>query len=88
MSRVGARRRLEDELRAIAVDLLGPNEADEFPAACTTWIAIATKAAVSKVCDTTLEALVRELDARLADVPPDVIRQLRRARLRHEIGFA
>jgi hypothetical protein len=85
---VGARGRLAGELRSIAVDLLGPNEADEFSAACTEWVATSTGAAVSKVCDAALDTLLQELDSLLADVPPDVVRQLRRARLRHEAGFA
>jgi hypothetical protein len=87
LKRVGARDRLERELRSIAVDLLGPNEADEFPGACTEWVATTTGAAVSRVCDTALGVLIQELDSLLADAPLDVVRELRRARLRHEAGF-
>ena len=85
--RIGARARLEGELRSIAVDLLGPNEADEFPASCANWVATATDSAVSNVCDSTLEALVQALDSFLVGIPPDVARQLDRARVRHESGF-
>jgi hypothetical protein len=88
IGRAGARGRLERELRSIAINLLGPNEADESSVACAAWIAATMSTTVSKVCDTALDALVRELDARLADAPPDVVRELRRARLRHEAGFA
>ena len=85
---VGARSRLEGELRSIAVDLLGPNESDEFPTACTDWVAMTTYAAVSSVCDTALRALVEALDSLIVDVPPDVARSLDRAKARHECGFA
>ena len=87
VARVGARARLESELRSIAVDLLGPNESDEFPASCADWVATTTDSAVSRVCDSTLEALVQALDSLLVGVPPDVARQLDRARVRQEAGF-
>jgi hypothetical protein len=88
VARVGARGRLEAELRSIAINLLGPNETDESSVTCATWVAATTRLAVSKVCDIALDALVRELDTLLADAPPDVVRELRRARLRREAGFA
>jgi hypothetical protein len=84
---VGAWARLEDELRSIAVDLLGPSESDEFPAACADWVAATTKAAATKVCDSALDGLVRALDSLLVDVPPDVARRLDEARVRCEAGF-
>lgn len=87
VTRIGARARLEGELRSIAVDLLGPHEVDEFPASCANWVATTTDSAVSRVCDSTLEALVQALDSLLAGIPPDVARQLDRARVRHEAGF-
>jgi len=87
IARVEARARLERELRSIAVDLLGPNEADEFPASCADWVGTTVDSAVSRVCDSTLEALVQALDSLLVGVPPDVARQLDRARVRHEAGF-
>ena len=86
-ARVGAKGRLERELRSIAFDLLGPNESDELPATCAAWVATTTEAAVSKVSDSALEALVRGLDSLLVAVPPDVARQLDRARARREAGF-
>ena len=87
VTRIGARARLEGELRSIALDLLGPNEADEFPASCTDWVATTTDSAVSKVCDAALEALLEALDSLLTGIPPDVARQLDRANVRREAGF-
>lgn len=87
VTRVGARRRLEDELRSIAIDLLGPNESDEFSAACADWVATTTEAAVSRVSDAALDALVDRLDSLYVVVPPDVARHLDRAKARHEAGF-
>ena len=80
--------RLEDELRSIAVDLLGPNESEELPEACADWVAATTEAVVSRVCDTALDALVQSLDSLLIDAPPDVARRLDEARVRHDAGFA
>ena len=87
VTRVGAKGRLEGELRSIAIDLLGPNESDEFPAACADWVATTTEAAVSRVSDSALEALVQGLDSLLVAVPPDVARHLDRAKARREAGF-
>ena len=87
VTRVGAKRRLEDELRSIAIDLLGPNESDEFSAACADWVATTTEAAVSRVSDAALEALVHRLDSLYVAVPPDVARHLERAKARHQAGF-
>ena len=87
VAHVRARARLEGELRSIALDLLGPNEADEFPASCADWVATAIDSAVATVCDSTLEALVHALDLVVLSVPPDVARTLDRARVRREAGF-
>lgn len=86
--RVRAWARLEDELRSIATDLLGPNESDEFPEACADWVAATTSAAASSVCDSALEALVASLDSLLMDVPPEIARRLDEARVRRDVGFA
>jgi hypothetical protein len=87
VARVQAKGRLEAELRSIAVDLLGPNEADEFPATCADWVETTTEAAVTRVTNAALEALVHELDSLIVAVPPDVARQLDRAKARHDAGF-
>ena len=87
IARVEAKGRLVGELRSIAIDLLGPNESDEFPAACADWVATTTEAAISRVSDAALAALVHELDSLIVAVPSHVARQLDRARARHEAGF-
>ena len=86
-TRVMARARLEGALRSIAIDLLGTNESDEFPAACADWVATTTEAAVSSVSDSAVEALVRRLDSLLVGIPPDIARQLDRAKVRCDAGF-
>ena len=88
VSRVAAWARLEDELRSIAVDLLGPNGSDELPAPCADWVAATTRAAVADVCEAALNRLIEALDSLLIDVPPDVARRLDEARVRHDAGFA
>jgi hypothetical protein len=87
LSRVAARSRLEAELRSIAVDLLGPNETGELPAAGADWVAAKTLDAISGVCDQALDELVRALESLLVDAPPDVRRGLREARIRHDAGY-
>ena len=87
VTRVGAQARLEGELRSIAVDMLGPNESDEFPTECADWVAATTEVAVSRVSDSALEELVRGLDSLLVAIPPDVAGHLERAKARHEAGF-
>lgn len=85
--RVRARARLEDALRSIAVDLLGPGETDDVPAVCAVWITATTDAAVATVCDAALEGLLEALDRLLADVPPEVAHRLDEARARKDAGF-
>jgi hypothetical protein len=87
VSRVAAWARLEHELRSIAVDLLGPNESDDLPAACADWVAATTQTAISGVCEAALDGLVQALDSLLIDVPPDVARRLDEARVRHDAGL-
>jgi hypothetical protein len=87
VSRVAAWSRLEDELRSIAVDLLGPNETDELPAGCAEWVAATTEKAISGVCDEALDGLVQALESLLVDVPLDIARQLDEARIRHDAGY-
>ena len=87
VTRVAAKARLEAELRSIACDLLGPNESDEFPAACAEWLATTTDETVSRVSDAALEALVRGLDSVVIAAPAEVTRRLDRAKARAEAGF-
>jgi hypothetical protein len=87
VSRVAAWVRLEDEMRSIAMDLLGPNGSDELPPACADWVEATTHAAVSGVCAAALDGLIQALDSFLVDVPPDVARRLDEARIRHDAGY-
>jgi hypothetical protein len=87
LARVGARGRLDRELRAIAVDLLGPFASDELPATCSTWVRATVESAIGGVAEASLAALVETLDAALAAAPPAVARRLDEARVRHDAGF-
>ena len=71
VSPVAAWARLEDELLAIAVNLLGPSETDELPEACADWVSATAKFAVAGVCEAALEGLVVALQRCLAPhLPP------------------
>jgi hypothetical protein len=87
VARIGAKSRLTGELRSIAVDLLGPYESDELPTECAAWVDATIEAAVSAVCQRSLTALIRTLDALLAIAPPEVARQLDEIRVRHDAGL-
>jgi hypothetical protein len=85
--RTGARGRLQSELRAIAVDLLGRCQPGELPGDCAEWLATTVEAAVSGVCDSSLAALTEALDSQLGAAPPDLARRLREAEVRHDAGY-
>jgi hypothetical protein len=87
LRRVRAKARLDGELRSIAVDLLGPNESDEFPSGCADWVATTTDRAIATIGDDALDALVRRLDLLLVGAPPQVARHLDQARARRDAGF-
>ena len=87
LMRIGARSRIEGELRAIAIDLLGPYGSDELPAECAAWVHTTIETAVSGVGDSSLASLANALDTLLATAPPDVARRLDEARIRHDAGF-
>jgi hypothetical protein len=87
LTRTGARSRLEGELRAIAVDLLGRCQPGELPNGCADWVATTVEAAVMRVCDSSLAALAEALDARLAAAPPGVAEHLHEAEVRHDAGY-
>jgi hypothetical protein len=86
LARTAARSRLEDELRAIAVDLLGRCQPGELPSDCAEWLATTVEAAVTRVCDSTLAAMTETLDMHLDAAPPGVARRLREAEVRHDAG--
>jgi hypothetical protein len=87
LARTGARSRLEAELRAIAVDLLGRCEPDEVPTDCGQWLAATVDAAVTRVCDSSLAVLAETLDSRLDDAPAAVTRRIDEAEVRHDAGY-
>jgi hypothetical protein len=87
LARTAARNRLETELRAIAVDLLGRCQPGELPGDCAEWLATTVDAAVSGVCESSLAALAETLDSRLDAAPPEFARRLREAEVRHDAGY-
>ncbi len=85
---VEARSRLDSELRAIALDLLGLYEGEELPPDCAAWVRATIEAAVSEVSDPAVAMIALRLRSALGGAPTDVARRIDAARLRHEIGFA
>jgi hypothetical protein len=86
LARTGARSRLETELRAIAVDLLGGCQPGELPNDCAEWLATTVEAAVTRVCDSSLADLTEALEARLDAAPRGIARRLEEAEVRHDAG--
>lgn len=87
LARTCARSRLEAELRAIAVDLLGRCQPGELPNDCADWVATTVDAAVTRVCESSLAALAETLDSRLSAAPPGVAQRLLEAEVRHDAGY-
>jgi hypothetical protein len=87
LTRSGARSRLEAELRAIAVDLLGRCQPGELPNDCAEWLATTVEAAVTRVCDSSLASLADALDSHLDDAPPWIAQRLHEAEVRHDAGY-
>lgn len=87
VARIGARYRLDGELRHIAIDLLGVCPDDELPLEVSSWVQTATDSAVAGVRDMSLATLVEAIDALLAEAPPDVARRLNEAAIRHDVGI-
>ncbi|HET7026393.1 MAG TPA: hypothetical protein VFI28_01740 [Candidatus Limnocylindrales bacterium] len=85
--RIGARDRLRSELRAIAIDLLGPFASDELPSDVSAWIDGATESAVASVCDASLSGLIDALESRRAVAPAAVVQRLDDAAARHDAGI-
>ena len=83
-----ARNRLDAELRAIALDLLGLFQADELPGDCAVWVRTTIEAAVSEVSEPAVSVLALRLRSALGDAPPEVASRIGVARLRHEAGYA
>ena len=87
LARTEARNRLETELRAIAIDLLGRCQPDELPNDCAAWLATTVDAVVRPVLDSSLSALAEALDSRLGAAPPRVGQRLDDAEVRHDAGY-
>jgi hypothetical protein len=87
LARTEARSRLETELRAIAIDLLGGCQPDELPSDCAAWLATTVEAAVTRVVDSSLSALAEALDFRLGGAPRRVVRRLDDAEVRRDAGY-
>lgn len=87
LARTGARRRLETELRAIAVDLLGRCQPGELPDDCAEWLATTVEAAVTRVSDSSVAVLAEALDSRLDAAPRWIVRRLEEAEVRHDAGY-
>ena len=85
--RTGARRRLEAELRALASDVLGRPQPGELPTDCAEWVAATIDAAVSHVCDTSLDDLAQTLEEQLEAAPSAYLRRLQEAAIRHDAGY-
>ncbi len=82
---VDARARLDRTVRELAVDLLGPAGHDELSPQAELWLSTATDAAVGAVRDGALSVLIRALETLLEAAPPEVARELRAVRERHDL---
>lgn len=85
-SAIGARFRLEREMHAVALDLLGPGDAAGLSPRSAEWLATAAAAAVGSVRDGSLSVLIGALDRLLETAPPSVAAELDEARDRQEMG--
>lgn len=85
-TRVMAQSRLNSELRSIALDILGPCDADILPDKLAEWVEGAADAAASAVCERSMAALTHELEAAIARAPRGVVGQLNAAALRRDAG--
>ncbi len=85
---IEARSRLDAELRAIALDLLGLFQGDELPGECAAWVRTTIEAAVSEVSEPAVSVLALRLTSALGDAPRYVSSRIDAARLRHEAGYA
>lgn len=83
---IGVRRRLEREIRAIVLDLIGSGDAAELSPESREWLAAAADAAVGAVRDGSLSVLIGALESLLESVPPSVGAELNEARDRQDVG--
>lgn len=85
-SAIGARLRLEREIRAIALDLLGPSEAAGLSTAASAWVSASAESVVGAVRDGSLSALLAALEGQLAVAPPAILSELVEASGRGDMG--
>lgn len=83
---IGARGRLEREIREIALDLLGPGDAAGLSRPTSAWASAAAESVVASIRDGSLTALLGALDAQLAAAPESILVELVEARARGDVG--
>lgn len=85
-SAIGARPRLQREIRAIVLDLLGPGDADGLSPAASAWVSSTAESIVGAVPDGSLAALLGALEDQLGVAPPSILAELVGARDRGDLG--
>ncbi len=85
-SAIGARYRLDREIRAIALDLVGPSDAAGLSREAAAWVSAAADTGVGAVRDGSLTVLIGALERSLESVPPSVAAELDEAHGRQELG--
>lgn len=83
---IGARRRLEREIRAIALDLLGPGDASGLSRPASDWVSATAEAVVGAVRDGSLSAMLGAIEDQLDAAPASVRAELVAARDRGDLG--
>jgi hypothetical protein len=87
LTRVGARGRLECEIRAIARDLIGTEALRQCGAEAPEFVDRRAEAAVAVARDAALASLRDEIERLLLGLAPDVVRRLDQARSRADAGI-
>ncbi len=85
-SAIGARYRLEREIRAIALDLVGPSDASGLSRETADWVSATADSVVGAVRDGSLTVLIGALERLLESVPPSVGAELDEAHARQDLG--
>lgn len=80
---IGGDATVERLLHGLAIDMVGPFEESDLPAAEYEWIEGAIADAVQAAGDQAKRALVEEFATRLQEAPERLIADLDRARVRH-----
>ncbi len=85
-ARIHGRDRLDAELLRIAMDLIGPYDRDDLPAAEREWLEQKVSVAVNAALEPALQTFLAELAAGLVEAPDDLLARVTRAKLRRELG--